>query len=597
MAKSFQEALRAALQQQKSSAPAKARNAPPLPGEDTTPPPTSVNAPMVERLIEAVNSRGKGGKNFVRVTYGAATGTPAGRASSLKHKQPRVVFPDVKETARYQAKKVPVSSIPVQELLPKKELPRLECLGGAAVALKSANRKLSSLLSAYELPGRAVQIQSPIRSDQREVVVGLDFGTSCVKVVHGDAGLQKSFAVPFNTGGGIERYLLPSAVFQTGGSFSLENGTNLHRDLKLSLLANPEDLMLQMRVSAFLALTIRRARGWLLTEQAAIYIQTEIVWRLTIGLPAAQHFRSPFSDLFERLGSVAWAASVAEEPITTTLIGRILGANFDSITGTEVEVTVVPEIAAQIYGFVDSSSFDRNAQNLYLMADVGAGTVDSSLFRVKPDRGRWSFEFYTSIVEPNGASNLHRHRTRWWGKELVTCGAPESLRVELEESLLITDIGWQLPESYEEYLSGVKIRPFSKEKTPDGEFFERVGTQVRGRTFWRAWKDDLLAKNSLTGVPFFLCGGASRMKFYQRLEPELASIQGCPWLKAEAYWMTVPSDLEAPGVAEHDYDRLSVAYGLSRLEVGKVIQAIPMPKLESVQIESWRENYIDKDFC
>ena len=77
--------------------------------------------------------------------------------------------------------------------------------------------------------------------------------------------------------------------------------------------------------------------------------------------------------------------------------------------GSSLDVAVVPEIAAQIYGFVVSNSFDKKAANNYLMVDVGAGTVDSSLFHVKPGRGgKWDFEFYTAAVEPLGVTNLHR---------------------------------------------------------------------------------------------------------------------------------------------------------------------------------------------
>ena len=61
--------------------------------------------------------------------------------------------------------------------------------------------------------------------------------------------------------------------------------------------------------------------------------------------------------------------------------------------------------------------------------------------------------------------------------------------------------------------------------------------------------------------------------------------------------MGVPDDLVADGIAEAEYDRLSVAYGLSRLEVGKVVKAMPQPKLDIPPVNSWRDNYTDKDQC
>ena len=53
-----------------------------------------------------------------------------------------------------------------------------------------------------------------------------------------------------------------------------------------------------------------------------------------------------------------------------------------------------------------------------MMVDVGAGTVDASLFHVKRERGKWDFEFYTATVEPLGTVNLHRNRLNWWASAI-----------------------------------------------------------------------------------------------------------------------------------------------------------------------------------
>ena len=87
------------------------------------------------------------------------------------------------------------------------------------------------------------------------------------------------------------------------------------------------------------------------------------------------------------------------------------------------------------------------------------------------------------------------------------------------------------------------------------------------------------------------------MGYYQELEPRLASMPGYTWLKAECWVMGVPDDFVADGVAGDEYDRLSVAYGLSRLEVGKVVKALPQPKLAIAPVNIWRDNYVDKDQC
>lgn len=456
------------------------------------------------------------------------------------------------------------------------------------------------LLPTFETAGLVTQIHVGTPDDEREVVLGLDFGTSCVKVVIGDSALGKAFAVPFCNADGIKRFLLPSRLCQTGRVFSLASGTHTYRDLKLSLLASPEDSTLQQRIVAFMALIIRRARGWLLSEHGATYQRTAIAWKLAVGLPTAQHHQSPLSELFERLSHAAWLAAGAPGDITDTAIQTMLKIqSISDEAATGVEVTVVPEIAAQIYGFVASNSFDKQAPNIYLMADVGSGTVDSSLFRVKQGKGgRWDFEFYTSVVEPNGVSNLHRHRVNWWTDMLMAASAPSHLLADLEATKLITDQHFSTPENYTDYFSGVEVKLRDPKKSPDEVFFNlRVLAQVQGKTLWRTWKDNLLPQSSLVSIPFFMCGGGVRMSYYRQLEPQLASMPGFSWLKAECWVMGVPDDLIAEGVAQTEYDRLSVAYGLSRLEVGKVIKALPHPKLSIPAVNIWRDNYVDKDQC
>ena len=94
------------------------------------------------------------------------------------------------------------------------------------------------LLTLDESNGISEQLPGPLGRD-RELVVGFDFGTSCVKVVIGDRGASKAYAVPFLYASGVNAYLLPSRLFEQNGTFSLSSGTDVHRDLKLRFLANP----------------------------------------------------------------------------------------------------------------------------------------------------------------------------------------------------------------------------------------------------------------------------------------------------------------------------------------------------------------------
>jgi hypothetical protein len=56
-----------------------------------------------------------------------------------------------------------------------------------------------------------------------------------------------------------------------------------------------------------------------------------------------------------------------------------------------------------------------------------------------------------------------------------------------------------------------------------------------------------------------------------------------------------PDNLECEGKIDEDYDRLSVAYGLSRLDIAKFSEAPPMPRLASPKQDPWGGRYVGKD--
>lgn len=482
---------------------------------------------------------------------------------------------------------------------------QLEIHSDARLALDSNVADEAVLLTEFIQAGHQTQCGSPGNlSEEREIVLGLDFGTSSVKVVVGDRALNKAFAVPFRSASDIAHFLLPTRLYEAPEKYSLSEGTTCHQDLKLSLIAHPQDTQLQERVAAFLALVIQHVRGWLFTEHKDIYQNKRLFWRLAIGLPVAHHLDDDLYQTFQISAHMAWLVA-ANRVIDAHSIAHAkerwatLKANPELASIDEdVEVTVVPEIAAQIYGFVNSSRFNRNAPNIYLMVDVGAGSVDSSLFHVKPSKGKWDFEFFTSVVEPHGVMNLHRHRVDWWKSQLTEHPQGQVLAGAIEAVKFATDRTTALPEHFTDYIKGVSVKVSKDKNNPDKEFFQyRVVKQVRGESYWRAWNRGLLSQAQLVDVPSFYCGGGMRMSFYNQLKNEMQTFPGFTWLKAKPRPIEIPENLEAPGLKRSEYDRLTVAYGLSFLDAGKVIKSLPTPKLLSPPTSAWQANYIDKSCC
>jgi hypothetical protein len=367
--------------------------------------------------------------------------------------------------------------------------------------------------------------------------------------------------------------------------------------LKLSLLAEPESEARQVEVIAFLALTIQRARAWFFEHNHSIYKRVKCLWQLRIGLPAATALDNQYVPLLENILRAAWKTAAVDEGFGRSEVRKFRDSVFAlEQDEEEPEVRVIPEIAAQIFGFVVSTSFDAKAANRYLMVDVGAGTVDSSLFKVVPGRGgQWNFEFYTAVVQPYGVSNLHAHRVNWWLSKFDGVEKASGLAQELKATQFATDLGGALPVCYIDYFSGVRVI-VNKSDDPDFYFFDKkLMAQVQGSTLWRAAHDNYLDRSQLTNIPMFLCGGGARSPFFLELEEKLVSLSGFSWLSAEPWQLGYPGDLVSEGIDEKDFDRLSVAYGLSKLNVGTITQAVPLPKVPIETQVSFTDRYVDKD--
>lgn len=446
--------------------------------------------------------------------------------------------------------------------------------------------------------GRCESLHSSASADVHDMSLGLDFGTSSVKVVLGDLSSDKAYAVPFLTATGIDQFLLPSRLFESNSSgFSLVGGDRSLRDLKLGLLGNPKSVDRQVEAIAFLGLIIQRARAWLFKEHQAIYRDVRCVWQLRVGLPAASALDNQFVPLLEKLLQLAWQLAQDSHVPSRSNVKALRQSVIDGPANADsLDVRVIPEIAAQIYGFVVSSSFDARAANRYLMVDVGAGTVDVSLFRVFQERGGlWGFEFYTAVVQPYGVSNLHAYRVDWWLDKLKGVEGADVFIGKLRDSKFFTDLGANLPSKNSEYFHGIEFTS-QDPNNADWEFFDKkLLSQIQGSTLWRAVQGGFLPPQQLANMPLFLCGGGSRGLFYLNLEQKLQSLTGFSYLTTEPWQLGFPGDLDADGVNEVDFDRLSVAYGLSKAHVGTIIQAVPHPKVPTASQDSFTDRYIDKD--
>ena len=178
-----------------------------------------------------------------------------------------------------------------------------------------------------------------VARDERDIVIGLDFGTSCTKAVIGDDVIQAAYAVPFGDFAHEGHpFLLPARLYVgRDGKMDLKDGEFRVTGLKLKLLADPNRRLkigdgvphmptaLELCVG-YLALSIRLIRPWLLSEYNAMYRNTHLFWQLNLGIPSASYDDAALKDTFRLLGFAAYRVAVAKEPVDCNTVSQAIAA-------------------------------------------------------------------------------------------------------------------------------------------------------------------------------------------------------------------------------------------------------------------------------
>lgn len=429
--------------------------------------------------------------------------------------------------------------------------------------------------------------------DERDLVMGLDFGSSYTKVVISDHNADRSYAVQFGSGTGLDVYLLASVLRRDGGVYSLAGEGEPLQSLKSTLMDSMKQREM-LRVTAFLSLVIRQARGWFFAKHGDVYRNVHIVWSLRIGMPRNQDKSSnaDIRTMYERMGHAAWFMAGARAPVSTSTIMSALSQPNDDI---DCDVSAVAEIAAEIYGFVTSDSFDDKSSNIYMMVDVGGDTLDVSLFHVRKGRRGWAFSYFTSVVERLGVKQLARQRLAWWRDALAQSAKHAKLLESLEKHSQAFVVSVRAPDRFEDHFRGVHVKRFDGWRSPDDEHGGRVKRMVRQDVYQNAVRGNLVPRRQMDGIPMFVCGGGARMKFYSVIEQVMQPLKSSP-LHAKRRYLVRPRDLVCEGLTDEDYDRLAVAYGLSKLRIESELDAKPVAGL-NCRHGAEMPDYVSKDVC
>lgn len=395
---------------------------------------------------------------------------------------------------------------------------------------------------------REVRSRSPVGKDVRagsraprdsstrglsraDIVIGFDLGTSCSKMILRDPNRRRALAVPFRPDRpSLESYLQPTIAFVSpSGTVSLQDPGNCHKcgDFKRLLMEDPAHVLYSDNLSGleigaqevatcYIALMLREVRNWFEQTQRNIYHGQEIIWQLNLGIPVKNYDDERIKRTFHCIAKAGWYISERDRPID-------MGSARDALNMTALRrfnpgidpayINVVPEVAAEVAGYALSP---LREEGLHLLVDVGAGTVDLSTFILHSRDGEGRYPFMAADVRPLGCYILHKRRfvamnqafqeliKHMDGKQNPMAPLPESLSSYLPSQ-----------EEVEKKWLEVLRKSDEEHKT---ECMTVVGEVIRHTKN----KRDPRSNTWRTTLPVFMCGGGSKLAFYQEAMKEKA---------------------------------------------------------------------------
>lgn len=447
-------------------------------------------------------------------------------------------------------------------------------------------------------------------TDERDIVIGFDFGTACTKVVLQDRQLKKAFAVPFDTiGSPNNHYLIPSKLFiDSNGMITLTPGGLAVSDLKLRCVQNPEQVLTTENntrldvtaydlVAAYIALVLIEVQKWFRKTKARDYQHIHIAWQLNIGLPSHSYDNKILYTMMKRAALTGWNLTVSSNPdLFVSDIKEADKISHEQLAKNDYDenrgqihpdnVNPIPEIIAEVIGYANSQL--RN-NGMYLLADVGASTLDVSTFILYDREGE---DFYTILfaeVAKLGAYVLHNYRIKEAGKII------EKKLAEVDSAC---DGISPLPD-VSEYIPALTKSDKQAFDDANRQFLRECSRLLRAVVGETKKRRNPRADEWSQGLPVFLCGGGSQVELYQsmikhaanRLEPI-----GFPGFHLKV--LPKPDNLEGEGIPPRDYHRIAVSYGLSYSEID-LGHIIPQREVEDFVCEprfmDIDKRFVDKD--
>lgn len=530
-------------------------------------------------------------------------------------------------------KKIVKKYPPIATTVKSKKLPQQDQSLKSLPKERSVEMKLEKTkeIQSYKLPERYdtqktitssrekdfadYETQFPDSADKKtsDIIIGFDLGTSTTKVVLRDPWASRAYAIPFfNTANPkSSNYLLPTRLaVNSNKSFYVPKLTEPYHvvNLKLNLIDDHKkavyaDDFAGVSISAFvatalyIACVLRYVRQWFFKNCKDVYMKNKINWHLNLGIPSKNYDELIIKELFEKCAMWGWWLSIQEGHINVQLANNVTENIHKSTFAAGIHpdhINVFPEVAAEVAGYARSP---RRDNGLHLFIDIGASTLDVSTFVLHGEREQ-QYAFLLTEVKRLGAFELHLKRLQKISELLIHTPYLTQWQQRFSE---LEDATLPVPNTLQEYGSLLPASESERILKELSQFDEKLNNEISyvvckivSETKKRR---DPLSSRWRDGLPVFICGGGSILKFYRdaitESEDRMKTI-GCACFKA--FDLPQPEGLQAKGLDPSNFHRIAVAYGLSYPfeDIGKIIPPSDVEDIEP-QIKHKEVDYISKD--
>jgi hypothetical protein len=418
---------------------------------------------------------------------------------------------------------------------------------------------------------------SNTESNAISINLGIDLGTSFSKVVW--RGPDKAYPICFGANpASLMDYLVPSIVVFDGSTLqtSLSDATDLSSpnaipNFKMCLACvsdssqecQPSDCPLSSWSRAFsvlpepvefvnatyLAYLVFRSKHLVNTHLRKLGVKDlSIRWSSNLAVPEKYMDTSPVLKSFENVFRIAWLMAMLFDEVgelhkAQEVIESYACAKTIATSGRNLDCFVYPEVAAEVAAVTKPRSAK---QGLYAFVDVGAGTVDGSVFRfyrpLKDDPSQFT---YAANVIRSGAAH-------------VELGASEKLAQ-------LSQAWFKRMKEDGGHAGGLSLTSELILDPPFDESVTQLGSEVRDQLvrLFKAAHEKERGEDHWSDLQLIIGGGGASLPLYVNAAREAFRHKGNRANNLTNVALDAPSDFEMGRLSRKTFHRFAVAYGLS----------------------------------